>query len=45
MKLLIYLIINFVGIGYIVGIPARTTLKTGGGVDTAIDSALVLAQS
>ena len=31
-------------IGYIIGIPARTTLKTGAGVDTAIDSALVLAQ-
>jgi hypothetical protein len=35
----------FLGIGYIVGIPARTTLKTGAGVDTAIDSALVLAES
>ena len=39
------LLLLFLGIGYIIGIPARTTLKTGAGVDTAIDSALVLAQS
>ncbi|XP_071171716.1 prominin-1-like [Mytilus edulis] len=30
-------------IGYIVGIPVRSTLKTSGGVDTALDSAFGLA--